>query len=437
MTSIDSTGSLRFQLSSAFSGVFFVSDLHLGDYAIDGQSPRAVAIPSTEKQLSSLLSFADSEGMSVVPYGNGNLVALGNSPESLDIIVCTTGLKQSIDHRPGDLTATVGAGVSFGALQKYLTKTGQWLPLEAPLGFHRTIGSVLAIDQSTPLTLSQGTARDLVIGMRVASPDGEITKSGGRVVKNVTGFDIAKLHIGALGTLGVILEASFKVWPIPKKDVTLVATYISLNEAIQATQELAQSGDIPDAVEVVASGNGVSAYFRFLGTPIGVQSRLDETRRTLKSSNTQHMETLGSNEATEAWQGITDFGWENAEELLLRFGCLPSRTAALAEMVSSILSKEDLEITIVAGPGRGVIVCTISTASNNNDQVVALIERLRTSAALLDGYVVAEKCSQEIKQRLDVWGFPGDTLSLMRRLKKQVDPRNTLNRGRFLWGIAV
>ena len=195
--------------------------------------------------------------------------------------------------------------------------------------------------------------------------------------------------------------------------------------------------NIPDAVEVVASGNGVSAYFRFLGTPIGVQSRLDETRRTLKSSNTQHMETLGSNEATEAWQGITDFGWENAEELLLRFGCLPSRTAALAEMVSSILSKEDLEITIVAGPGRGVLVCTISTASNNNDQVVALIERLRTSAALLDGYVVAEKCSQEIKQRLDVWGFPGDTLSLMRRLKKQVDPRNTLNRGRFLWGIAV
>ncbi|MCZ6891711.1 MAG: FAD-binding oxidoreductase [Chloroflexi bacterium] len=213
---------LRERLSDLLEEAALAPDDRLGDYTVDGRIPTAVAIPSGEEQLASVLAFASREGLSVVPRGSGSLGTLGNPPQNVDIVLATTGLEPLIDHRPDDLTVTVSAGVTLGALRERLAASGQWLPLDPPLAPRRTIGGILATDLSGPLSLSQGIARDLVIGMRVAGPDGEVTKSGGRVVKNVTGFDLAKLHIGALGTLGVILEASFKVWPLPSADTTQV-----------------------------------------------------------------------------------------------------------------------------------------------------------------------------------------------------------------------
>ena len=270
---------LRERLSDLLDKAALAQEDSLGDYAIDGVVPRAVAFPSSEEQLASVLAFSNREGVSVVHRGSGSLSKLGNLPGSVDIVLATTGLEPLIYHRPDDLTVTVGAGVTLGALWERLFASGQWLPLDPPLAAQRTIGGILATDLSGPLALSQGFARDLVIGMKVAGSDGEVTKSGGRVVKNVTGFDLAKLHIGALGTLGVILEVSFKAWPLPRADTTLVAGYGSLADATAAVQELLASHAAPDAVEVVASAARTTpciAYLRFMGASVSVEVHLEE-----------------------------------------------------------------------------------------------------------------------------------------------------------------
>ena len=175
-----------------------------------------------------MLKEANEKCWAVAPRGSGNANRLGNLPGRLDVVVGAGMLPHTIDHNPGDLTISVGAGTRFGLLRERLAEEGQWLPLDPPLAARRTVGGILAANLSGPLSLSYGAARDFVLGVRVASADGTVTKSGGNVVKNVTGFDLPKLHIGALGTLGIILQAAFKVLPLPKEDRTLAAAFDDL-----------------------------------------------------------------------------------------------------------------------------------------------------------------------------------------------------------------
>ena len=430
---------LRERLSGLLEEAALAPEDSLGDYAVDGVVPRAVAFPSSEEQLASILAFASREGLSVVPMGNGSLSMLGNPPGSVDIVLATTGLEPLIDHRPDDLTVTVGAGVTLGALRERLAASEQWLPLDPPLAPRRTIGGILATDLSGPLSLSQGFARDLVIGMKVASPAGESTKSGGRVVKNVTGFDLAKLHIGALGTLGIILEVSFKVWPLPRADTTLVAAYGSLADAAAAVQELLASHAAPDAAEVVASTAKTTpcvAYLRFIGASVGVKARLDEARSRLRASGGDTIEMLEGEPAAKAWRGLADFGWDaqGSDDLLLRFGCPPSRVGELASAVERLAAGESGGYSLLAGPGRGTLRCLLSGGLSPAD-VQAVTERCREMASSVGGYAVAERCATAAKPDLDVWDAPGDALELMKRVKDRFDPNHILNPGRYVGGI--
>ena len=430
---------LRERLSGLLEEAALAPEDSLGDYAVDGVVPRAVAFPSSEEQLASILALANSQGLTVTPSGSGSLNTLGNAPSSVDIVLATTGLEPLIDHRPDDLTVTVGAGVTLGALRERLSASEQWLPLDPPLAPRRTIGGILATDLSGPLSLSQGFARDLVIGMKVASPAGESTKSGGRVVKNVTGFDLAKLHIGALGTLGVILEVSFKVWPLPRADTTLVAGYGSLADATAAVQELLASHAVPDAAEVVASTAKTTpcvAYLRFVGTSVGVEVRLDEARSRLRASGGDTIEMLEGEPAAKAWRGLADFGWDaqGSDDLLLRFGCPPSRVGQLATAVERLAAGESGGYSLLAGPGRGALRCLLS-GDLSPDDVQAAAERCREMASSVGGYAVVERCATAAKAGLDVWDAPGDALELMKRVKDRFDPNHILNRGRYVGGI--
>ena len=430
---------LRERLSGLLDEAALAPVDSLGDYAVDGHLPRAVAFPSSEEQLASALAFASREGLSVVPRGSGSLSTLGNLPQSVDIVLATTGLEPLIDHRPGDLTVTVGAGVTLGVLRERLSASGQWLPLDPPLASQRTIGGILATDLSGPLSLSQGFARDLVIGMKVAGSDGKVTKSGGRVVKNVTGFDLAKLHIGALGTLGVILEVSFKVWPLPRADTTLVAGYGSLADAIAAVQELLASHAAPDAVEVVASAEKTTpcvAYLRFVGTSTGVKVRLEKASGMLRDSGATIIEALEGEPAAKAWQGLADFGWDaqGSDDILLRFGCPRSRVGELAAPVERLVARESDGYSLLAGPGRGALRCLLPGGLSPAD-AQAVTERCREMASSVGGYAVVERCAPAAKAGLDVWGPPGDAIELMKRVKDRMDPNHILNRGRYAGGI--
>lgn len=184
-------------------------------YTVDGIEPATVVLPSTVEELSQLLALANREGVKVVPYGGGTQMTLGNTPDSVDLVAGLSSMNGMIDHQPSDLTATVEAGMTLAKAQDSLAEAGQFLPLQAPSPEKATIGGILAAAHSGPMSLQYGSPRDWLIGIKVVNADGKVTKSGGRVVKNVTGYDMNKLYTGSLGTLGVIVEASFKLAPRP------------------------------------------------------------------------------------------------------------------------------------------------------------------------------------------------------------------------------
>ena len=268
---MSSPAQMREMLGHVMNGTSLVPDSDLSGHAVEGLTPKAAVFPASEEELSALLKEANEKRWAVSPRGSGNAGRLGNLPERLDVVVGTEMLPHHIDHNPGDLTVSVGAGTNFGLLQERLAEAGQWLPLDAPLTGMRTVGGILAANLSGPLSFSYGAARDFVLGVRVASAAGTVTKSGGNVVKNVTGFDLPKLHIGALGTLGIILQATFKVLPLPKEDMTLAAEFDDLGKAVDACHEIARSQYTGQAIELIKESDGRNHGF----TPVSwAQPRL-------------------------------------------------------------------------------------------------------------------------------------------------------------------
>jgi len=428
---------VRDALKQAIGEGRMVADDDLPEYAVDGVMPKAAVFPKNEDQLGAVLGVAAREGWAVVPRGSGRLMGLGSVPERVDIVVGLERLEHFIEHAPEDLTVTVGAGMTLGLLQEALAMEGQWLSLDPPLASGRTVGGVLATDLNGPLSFGYGTARDMVLGMKVVGADGVVTKSGGRVVKNVTGFDVAKVHVGGLGTLGIIVEASFRLQPLPRKDATLTARFDSLDGAMEAACEMADPSYAPQALEVVADDR-VRLCARFLGSASGVERRLKDIRSLLETAGSNGVEMLEGVEAGELWQRISDFGWEEKpkKSLMLRLGCLPSRVGEVAAETLSLAEKRGYKIGMVIGPGRGVLRCVFPGLDRGDDTVISgVVDGSRGVVESVGGYAVVEGCPTRAKKRLDVWGDAGPGLAVMHRLKEQMDPSRILNPGRFLGGI--
>ncbi|HET6317935.1 MAG TPA: FAD-binding oxidoreductase, partial [Chloroflexota bacterium] len=231
--------------------------------SIDGMTPATHATPDTAEELAQALRAADEAGQAVAPVGGGTQLELGMPPRRVDVALHTGGLNRIVEYEPADLTMTVEAGMQFRDLQAALGKHGQFLALDPAVEPHATIGGIIATNASGPLRFSYGSARDLVIGTRVANADGTVTRAGGRVVKNVAGYDLNKLHIGALGTLGIIVELSFKLAPIPPSLATVVGQFSTLQGVADAVGAVLHSPLSPLAIEVL--GDTKQLVFRIGG----------------------------------------------------------------------------------------------------------------------------------------------------------------------------
>ena len=430
-----SSAQMREMLGHVMNGTSFAPDSDLSRYAVEGLTPKAAVFPAFEEELSALLKEANEKCWAVAPRGSGNAGRLGNLPERLDVVVGAEMLAHGIGHNPGDLTVSVGAGTTFGLLQQRLAEEGQWLPLDPPLAARRTVGGILAANLSGPLSLSYGAARDFVLGVRVASADGTVTKSGGNVVKNVTGFDLPKLHIGALGTLGIILQATFKVLPLLKEDRTLAAAFDDLGEAVDACHEIARSPYTAQAIELIKESDGQNrVYARFLGSAPSVEVRLENGKSLLEQAGAENVDTLSQDQARVLWDAVTDFGWNGSGEgeVLLRLGHLPSKTKPVISAISDYCMRNGYGLEIAAGPARGVVKCKIEAQCS---QMTNVVSSFRSIAASVDGYALVEQAPLQVKAELDVWGDPGPALHLMRRLKDRMDPNRILNPGRYVGGI--
>ena len=421
------------------------------EYAIDGLSPMAVVVPEDRAQVADVMRWAAENVVTVFPRGGGTKTALGNPPDSVGLVLDLSRLNRVIDYQPGDMTATVEAGITLNALQRELAAARQFVPLESPLPGRSTVGGTLATAYSGPMAHSYGPPRDWLIGIGVVGADGVATKAGGRVVKNVTGYDLNRLYTGSLGTLAVIVEASFKVSPLQPEEYALVAPFDSMEEAVQAGREALNLPAGPLSYLAVTGGLARHFLASHPGSPLGqalserlgglglcffsgraraVQRRVEDTTAALLNAGA--VDAVAIDEPLAARQWATDLVWQEDSRpaLAMRISAPRRIIPALAETCLNIgLGEAPPEL--LADPGFGS-VRLLFWGEADEDAVLTAVADVRRVARQYGGTVVVEICHPSIKVNLDVWGEEPSGMEIMRRIKDQFDPQRLLNRGRFL-----
>lgn len=417
------------------------------NYLVDGIPPVDVATPSTEEELCDIVASANYDGLGIIPWGGGTRVALGNTPERPCLVVDMTNLNRVVSHNYADLTASFQAGASSGFVSEVLAQQGQFLPIDPPIPGRATIGGTLAAAVSGPLKWHFGHPRDTVIGMKVVQPDGAITKSGGQVVKNVSGYDMSRLHIGGIGSLGIILEASFKLTPIPMYEKTLIASFGSVEEVVDASMRVFNSYVMPLAMIVfdtrVASRSGLDEGIarhhlavRLGGRPRTLARQVDEISNILDAAGAS-LQRDSEGPSPSVWRPLSDFGWspEVIPILNIRITALPSRICDILKIVDQT-GDSGLEPAALAEPGFGTVEANWFGPSDTlADPLITMVAKLRKQVSQLGGTAVIQRCPPDVKARVDVWGEDHPGIDVMRRMKRLYDPNGIMNPGRFVGRI--
>jgi len=371
-------------------------------FVVDGVVPQAVVRPTTYDQIASVLRWADERRLAVIPLGGRAHVSRGNIPARYDIALDLTGLDNLVEFEPGDLTITMQAGMTLAKLRKTTGASGLLSPFDPWAPDRATAGGMIAAAVSGPARISLGTPRDFTIGLRVITTDGKITRAGGKVVKNVSGYDLCKLYTGSMGTLGVIVEACIKLQPQPTAEGVVAVDFESSAEACTLANRVYTAGLNLRAAVLSRAGATWQLTLHLAGSAAGVErSRHD-------------IERISGRPATPP----SKIG-EGARDIVLRLSALPSRLPHLLTGLSAALPEADLE----AYPT--VALCLVT----GNASAVE-IERVRLIAAKHDAACVIEQCPPGAKRDLDVLSVAIPSLKLMRRIKREWDANGTLSPGR-------
>ena len=432
------------------NSIAVLTDAQTLSYLIDGQVPGLAVRPTSGQAISDVMAVASEYELSAVPVGGMTRTSLGNPLRSYDLAVDMTTLDQVVSHNPADLTATVQAGIPVSQFQQVLAEHGQFLAIDPPLPDRATIGGTLAVGWCGPMTWQYWSPRDVVIGMKVVQADGTITKSGGQVVKNVSGYDMARMHIGALGTLGVIAEVSFKLTPLPALQSTVMAEFESDQNCLDAALDVFQSNLVPLAITTLhgeaaqrlmhgdATESGALAI-RIGGRAKAVQRQIDDVMALCKHHNSSNIEVIDDSAAASVWRAIADFGWDtHAPRIVgIRASVLPSDIRKTLNAIFDTSGSRQLKPSVTTQTAQGTLQINWydRDQESSTEQVQATIAHTLRAVHGGGGTAVVEQAPLAIKATMDVWGDTGSAIEMMRNLKQQYDPERLLNPGRFVGGI--
>lgn len=414
-------------------------------FALDEVTPRLAALPASIEEAAAIMKYASEQHLTVLPIGGGTDLELGQPPDQYDLALSTTRLNALLEHEAADLTCSVQAGITLADLQQQLKTKGQFLALDPPNPEHATIGGILAANASGPKRLRFGSARDLVIGLRVVLADGTIARSGGKVVKNVAGYDLNKLYTGSLGTLGIIVEANFKLIPCPEQEQTLLVAFESVEKAMQVVIGLLSSVVTPTALELL--------------DPAAQQAIQQQTQQTLPAStallaisfaggakavarqisDTQALAARGGNPAGLLEADAHIRFWDATRQqqngpITCKVSLLMDEVAPFLAGAQNICQEHQLASSAIAHAGSGIIYLQLQPA-DAPERLASAISQLRALAQNSKGSLIVTRAPASLKAKISVWGEPRPDLKLMQTLKQKFDPAGTLVKGRFVGGL--
>lgn len=446
------------------------------DDAVDGLAPQAVVYATSAADVAAVLAYASERGLATLPRGGGTQMHWGAPPTAADIVIDLSGMRAVVDVQPGDMTITVQAGLPLVALQSELAKHGQFLPLDPPLLPEATVGGLIATNAYGPQRFGYGTTRDYLIGLQAVRSNGDITKAGGRVVKNVAGYELCKLYTGSMGTLGVITEATFKVRPLPH---SRGLAWIAVPELSAAERLLAALFETELEITLLELLNRPAIARMPLKPPLdapyallvgfaGSEEAVAWQVGQIVSSG--RLERPGEAVATE-WEAthaaLLKARAARPVDLVYRANLLSSEVARFVDVAESAAARFGVHLPLFAHAGNGVVHAHVAATDLDGVDVAALSDALRSAAtrepdapavppvgapqaegdlppgsgdlqalrSLGRGNLVVESGPAHLKAGLAVWGETRPDQFLMEAVKRSLDPTATLNRGRFVGGL--
>ncbi len=427
-------------------------------YAIDGKKPKVIVSPGTIDEVSKIVAYANQQHFIVIPRGNGTKMGMGGIPKKVNIILSTNRLNRITDSDSENLTLSAESGITLSEVQDSLAKLGRgyFLPLDPPFTNQATLGGIVATNSSGPKRLLYGAARDLIIGTKAVFPNGDMVISGGKTVKNVSGYDMCKLLIGSYGTLGILCEMTFKLLPLPEKEATLSLSFGKLEEADGFVRQLRISQLIPSSIEILNSiavenmkyprsmpqnGNylvtvGLEGVTESIGRQVSEMSEMGKKNGVLETM------TLDSDKHRAFWIALRNFSQGLSEKypnfIGLKSNLLISKSGEMLGNYERIARESGIECAFICHAGNGILHSYILPGKNFRSRIesfVHFIGGLTSEAVKNEGNLVVESSPLSIKKKVDVWGQSRSDYLMVRRLKGQIDPAGILNTGRFVGGI--
>ena len=415
-------------------------------YVLDGRQPARAVRARSDVEVEEVLAGAEELG--VAPVGGATMTGLGMPPERYDLALDLSAMDGVVAYEPDDFTITVEAGMPLAALQRRLAEHGQFVPLDHPRFERAGVGGVIAVGRGGLRRRAFGYPRDWVIGMRMVLADGTPIKGGGRVVKNVSGYDLPKLFCGSLGTLGVIVEATFKLRPLPTSDQLAVLSAPDFAAALEAARAAARAEPaLQAAVALSAASAGAvgglsddlsegsaAIVLRMSGLEEAVLETLARAAEAARGAGAEGG-TPTEIGVIETWQALLDLELATPpDQLRLRLGAPPASVSEARAQLELILpDAAGASGRWIAAADSGVLF--VETPFDDVDQSARRIEAARGALAPLGGNLTIEQAPPALKRRVDIWGPAGEGARLMHRIKREFDPQRRLNPGRFVDGI--
>ncbi len=451
-------------------------------YAVDGVIPKAVVFPKDTRMVAALVQCACRGNLAIVPWGSGTKMAMGNPPKRLDLVVCMARMNHMLDVDTANLTITVEAGVKFRDVQARLateedrcylpledlkteagefvcsdrSHSGCFLPMDPPFSERATMGGVVATNTTGPRRLLYGLPRDLVLGVRFVTPKGDIIGAGGKTVKNVSGYDVSKLMIGSLGSLGILCEMTLRLLPLPEKMETLLFSFDAFSDAGAFAAAILGTKLLPAAVEVAnkAAIENMDLRGSLDFSPgshvvmVALEAFDEAVARMHKEllAMAQHFKAKGHSLVQEDkhrlfWltvgelQGSAHQRFPRLVALQLNYPL--SAWKALFEFADKTLSQARLDHTMLCHAGNSVTLINLLSGTKGTDDkaLIEAVQALLAECRKAGGNLVVQRAPADLKKALPVWGEPGSDLPLMKRIRVELDPFGVMNPGRFAVGL--
>ena len=392
---------------------------------------KPLVIPQSTATLAKVVAICHENNWSIVPCGNASKATWGGLPSKVDLYLSTRHLNQIIDHAVGDLTVTLQAGVTLQQLQEKLASANQFLPLDPAYPETATLGGIVATADAGSWRERYGGVRDLLIGISFVRADGEIAKAGGRVVKNVAGYDLMKLFTGSYGTLGIITQLTFRTYPLPPTSATLVlsgdrANLLCAAQTLRNATLTPTRADLvsPSVIEKLQLGKGLGLIIQFETIIESIEEQIKQLSVMADSLNLTITRFTNNNEKT-LWNQLKESTLIPSSDsaITCKCGLLPTKVADFFQNLPP-----DSYAIIHNKSGLGKLVL-------NSIDSLSDLQKLRSYCEENRGFLTVLESPLTIKEQIEPWGYSGNALTMMKKIKQQFDPNQQFNPNRFVGGI--